>query len=47
MFGFDSSNSAYRWKWKKGYFKLENIIWRETLEMLTDYCDCKITYKRQ
>jgi len=45
--GVNMSDDGFRWGWAKSKVNVGNMIWLETLEMITDYCDCKIIYGEQ
>lgn len=42
-----TEDNARRWHWAKSRSNVFNMIWDDTIEMLHDYCECKITYKKQ
>lgn len=45
--GAQSTIKEIRWKYTTARSNVNTMIHNETLEMLTDYCDCKIIYGQQ
>lgn len=42
--GAPVESSLNQWKYKSSNLVIQNVIYQETLEVIKDYCNCKILY---
>lgn len=47
FYGARSTDQLIRWSYASAKGNVNNIVWLETVEMLYDYCNCKIIYSKQ